>query len=170
MYVIIKRNKTNDNKYISFISTQCYILFNTIRSQCNVCNRCAGRELNLLVGKITHFHHQSSCELLINVTSRFKRQGQTLIGKHIHAQFLQSFCRFFARFFLDYTRSVDHLYFSRIDDNITLAQQLYSVFYKGQKMIGHWFREELLQIVILLHIGNHIFRHVVTLLSACKLR
>ena len=78
--------------------------------------------------------------------------------------------RFFVRFLLYYTRSVDHLYFSWINGNITLAQQLYSVFYKGQKVIGYWFREEHLQIVILFHIGNHIFRHVTTLMPACKPR
>ena len=128
MYICIIKQKFH-KKCLLFHKTV-YILFNTIRSQCNVCNRCASRELNLLVGKITHFHHQSSCELLINVTRRFKRQGKTLVGEHIHAQFLQSFSRVFAGFLPDYTRSVDHLYFSRVDDNITLAQQLYSVFYK----------------------------------------
>ena len=52
----------------------------------------------------------------------------------------------------------------------SLAQQRNSVFYKQFKMVGYGFREELLQIVILLRIGNHIFRNVVTLVSACKLR
>ena len=75
-----------------------------------------------------------------------------------------------ARFPLDYTCCVDQLSFSWIDGNISLAQQLYSVFYEWQKMIGYLFREELLQIVILFPIGNHIFRHVATSVSACKLR
>ena len=77
---------------------------------------------------------------------------------------------FFARFPLHYTCCVDQLYFSRVNCSISLAQQLYSMFYERQKMIGYLFRKELLQIVILFPIGNHIFRHVATLVSACKLR
>ena len=148
--------------YLLFHQTV-YNLFNTVWSHCKVCNRCASRESNLLVSKIPQLNHQSSRIVLINVSSRLARQGQILVGNQKHGQF-------FSRFPLDYTCCVDHLYFSWIDGNITLAKQLYSVFYEGQKMIGYLFREELLQIVILFPIGNHIFRHVATLVSACKLR
>ena len=131
--------------------------------QSNVCNGGACRKLDLPVGKIPHFNHQSTSVILIDVSTRFKGQGQTLVGKQKHGQS-------FAGFPLDDTRSVNHLYFSRVYQNITLAKQPYSVFYERQKMIWYWFREELLQIVILFPIGNHIFRHVATLVSACKLR
>ena len=118
-------NKTNYIKYICLLFHKTlYILFNTEWSHCKVCNRCASRKLNLLVGRIPHFNHQSSCIALIDVSSRFKGQGQILIGEQIHGEF-------FARFPFDNTRSVDHLYFSWIDGNISLAQQLYSVFYEG---------------------------------------
>merc|ERR1711872_85030 len=70
----------------------------------------------------------------------------------------------------DYTCCVDQLYFSWVNCSISLEQQLYSVFYEPQKMIGYLFRKELLQIVILFPIVNHIFRHAATMVSACKLR
>ena len=112
------------NTYVFYFHKTLYSLFNTVWSHCKVCNWRAGRELNLLVGRIPHFNHQSSCIALIDVSSRFKGQGQILIGEQIHGEF-------FARFPFDYACSVDHLYFSWIDGNITLAKQLYSVFYEG---------------------------------------
>ena len=68
MYICIIKQKFH-KKCLLFHKTV-YILFNTIRSQCNVCNRCASRELNLLVVKITHFNCQSSHEALLHHVAR----------------------------------------------------------------------------------------------------